>query len=529
MKRCVLYTRVSSEKQIDGYSLDSQADLCRKKAEQLGYEIAWTYREEGVSGSTTDRPQLQAMLKQVKDPKNDISAIIVYAFSRLNRNTLDYLVIRKLMAKHGVSLISVTEPSGDRPAEKMIETILASFNQYQNEERAQNVANSLKRRFFEGHITSKPPIGYLMQKVDGKSIAVKDPAWFPVIQAMWYRVDQEKLSMIEVAREINKLGLTLTHDSRSKKFLRQSASKVFSNKFYAGILVSQKYGEATGKHEAMIDLDTFYRVREILTGKRPTKKERYVRQREDFPLRGILRCSCGLKLTSAWSTGKLKKKYGYYICPSRRTHKTTSYGKDKVETAFLDLLEGITFDEGYMQWFGEMILEKWKAKYEVVIHAEDQVQRDIADLEDLIETIRLKNAKGIYTDEEYLAMKDDLETELAVKRGVVSEKKIDRLDIDTSIRFIEYYFSHFQRVWTDAKLEGKLAIGRSMFPNGLVFEGTDFRTPELGRGYAMTREYRTPSAKMGEPGEPDYEHFSSYLIRFYHTIQKYKFLTLSPP
>ena len=498
MKNCVTYVRVSSDKQIDGYSLDSQQDLCQKKADQLGFTVIKSYREEGVSASNTDRPQLQEMLTFVTDPTTDISAIIIYAFSRLNRNTLDYLVVRKLIAKHGVSLVSVTEPSGDRPAEKMIETILASFNQYQNEERAVNVANSLKRRFFEGHITSKPPIGYLMQKVNGKSIAVKDPLWFSIIQKMWYRVDQEKLSMIQVAREINKLGLTLTHDSRCKTFLRQSASKVFSNKFYCGVLVSQKYGEAPGKHDAMIGFDTFYRVREILTGKRPTKLERYSKQREDFALRGLLRCDCGRKLSSGWSKGK-SKKYGYYTCPSRSVHKSISHPKDDIDTAFLNLLDTIKFDEGYMEWFGEMVLKKWQAKHEVLIHSEDQVHRDISELEDLLKTVRLKNAKGIYTDTEYLAMKDDLETQLAVKRGVVSEKKIDRLDITTTIEFIKYYFSHMRRVWIDASLEGKLAIGCSMFPNGLIFENKDFRTPQLGRGYAMTRVYSTTPVPSGEP------------------------------
>lgn len=96
-------------------------------------------------------------------------------------------------------------------------------------------------------------------------------------------------------------------------------------------------------------------------------------------------------------------------------------------------------------------------------------------------------------------MKDKLETQLAVMRGIVSEKKIDRLDIMTTIKFIKYYFSHMKRVWIDVSLEGKLAIGCSMLPNGLVYDGKEFRTPELGRGYAMTREYSTPSAPVGEP------------------------------
>lgn len=515
MKQCVTYVRVSSEKQIDGYSLDSQQDLCLKKAEQLGFAVSKTFREEGVSASTTDRPQLQEMLSFVKDPKHDISAIIVYSFSRLNRNTLDYLVIRELMAKHGVSLVSVTEPSGDKPAEKMIETILASFNQYSNEERAQNVANSLKRRFLEGHITSKPPLGYLMAKIDGKSVAVKDPVWFSVIQRMWYRIDKEKLSLRTVANEINRLGLVLSHDNRCKKLLPQSISKIFSNKFYIGILVSQKYGEATGKHEPMIDTDTFYRVREFLTGKRPSTHERYTKQREDFPLRGLLRCDCGRKLSSAWSKGK-NKKYGYYTCPSRTLHASISYPKDDVESKFLDLLDSINFDHDYMVWFGEMVLEKWEAQNSLLIHAEDHVHRDIQELEELLKTARMKNVKGVYTDDEYLAMKDELETQLAIKRGVVSEKKIDRLDITTTIEFIKFYFSHMRRVWTDATLEGKLSIGCSMFPNGIIFEKGNLRTPQLGRGYAMTREFSTTPVPMGEP---DYAYFE-HLIQEYMTIHR---------
>ena len=33
-KYCVVYVRVSTERQLDGYSLDSQVDLCTKKAQQ---------------------------------------------------------------------------------------------------------------------------------------------------------------------------------------------------------------------------------------------------------------------------------------------------------------------------------------------------------------------------------------------------------------------------------------------------------------------------------------------------------------
>ncbi len=498
MNNCVIYTRVSSEKQIDGYSLDSQADLCRKKAEQLGYAVARVFREEGISGTTTHRVQLQEMLAYVKEAKHEVAAIIVYSYSRLNRNTIDYLTIRALLAKHGILLISVTEPgSGDSPAEKMIGTILSSFAQFENESRAQNVANSLRKRFLEGHITSAPPLGYVMQKVNGKSVAVKDPVWFPIVKAMWSRIDVEHLSCRQIAQSLNKLGLVSPTKKHCRKFLPQTVHKVFTNKFYAGILVSLKYGEAPGQHEPMIDMDTFYRVRDVLTGKRSNQHEHYQPAREDFPLKGVLRCDCGRKLTAAWSKGK-SKSYAYYSCAIRGEHKIVSHPKDDVKIAFNQLMDRLTMTSKFMKWFGEIVIEKYKLYIESLEMLRQPVNNDIKKLTTMLERIDLKHAEGIYTDEGYLKLKDTLEEQLAIKRGAISELKIDELEATRIMNFIEFYFSHLRLAWTRASLEGKLAIGCSIFPAGLVFEGEKFRTPQLGRGYALTQEYSTRGVNFGE-------------------------------
>ena len=58
-KLCIIYVRVSSEKQIDGYSLDSQEELCSKRAKEQGFTIVKLFREEGISATTTNRPLLQ--------------------------------------------------------------------------------------------------------------------------------------------------------------------------------------------------------------------------------------------------------------------------------------------------------------------------------------------------------------------------------------------------------------------------------------------------------------------------------------
>jgi len=51
-KRAVIYLRVSSEEQVENYSLNTQEDICRKEADKRGYQIVDVFSEEGKSAKT---------------------------------------------------------------------------------------------------------------------------------------------------------------------------------------------------------------------------------------------------------------------------------------------------------------------------------------------------------------------------------------------------------------------------------------------------------------------------------------------
>ena len=62
--RAVLYERVSSEEQVEGYSLDAQDRAGRAYCEAQGWDVVRVYRDEGKSARTDDlakRPQFAAM------------------------------------------------------------------------------------------------------------------------------------------------------------------------------------------------------------------------------------------------------------------------------------------------------------------------------------------------------------------------------------------------------------------------------------------------------------------------------------
>jgi hypothetical protein len=266
-----------------------------------------------------------------------------------------------------------------------------------------------------------------------------------------------------------------------------------------GILQSEKYGETKGQHESMVDERIFYEVRDIINEKRNNNHEHYCKQREDFPARGLIRCpECDRKLTAAWSTGGYKP-YPYYACYMRKTHKYFCIPADTLHNNFYDLLDQITVEKELMQWIGEMVFERYNSEIHTNSHSNDQIYRDIDELEALKKTIGIKNAKGIYTDKEYLAMKEDINNQINTKKGQLNECVLETIDIKSTVEFIRYYFTHFRESWVNATLEGKRYIGCSMFPRGVVFAEGKFRTPELGRGYALTQDLRTLASNRVSP------------------------------
>src|SRR5579862_6654137 len=162
MSQCLIYCRVSTEEQAEkGYSLDTQEKLCRDFAQRSGFHVEGVYRDEGKSGTTLGRPALQDLLAKCSESEL-VSAVIVQETDRLARNTHDHLTIRALLQKAGVKLISVAQPMlDDSPEGNMIDTILASVNQFQSDINSRKTRKALQEKFNQGSWPGWAPLGYI--------------------------------------------------------------------------------------------------------------------------------------------------------------------------------------------------------------------------------------------------------------------------------------------------------------------------------------------------------------------------------
>jgi site-specific DNA recombinase len=84
------YIRVSTEEQVDGASIPNQIRAIKRYCAEHNIEIVGWYEDDGKSGKTAKRDELQAMLADALVNKGKVDHIVVYNVSRISRNLESY-------------------------------------------------------------------------------------------------------------------------------------------------------------------------------------------------------------------------------------------------------------------------------------------------------------------------------------------------------------------------------------------------------------------------------------------------------
>jgi site-specific DNA recombinase len=472
-KKAVLYLRVSTEEQVDNFSLDTQEGICRKEAEKRGYTIVEVFREEGRSAkSIAGRPVLIHLLEYCRKNKRTIQAVFVYRLDRISRQTSDYLAIRKKLAENEVTIISATEPTGDSPTEKLVETILAGFAQLDNDIRSERAKNGLRARFLSGLISGKPPLGYTFQA----GFAVKDPNTWDKVKAAWDLMATGTKSSREMAQIMTEWGLREKHGKKEYTLRSQTACRIFRLKFYAGYLTSPTYPEEVkGQHVPMITEEQFYKVQAILDGRNPNIIALSKRNREnaEFPLRRIVSCGkCGAGMTGSKSRGKCGKRYAYYWCGAKCNYKSTKV--KFMEDSLIDKLKTITPTEECLNLFIHFLYKTFHERVSRLNKIRNQANQEIEQLKALRKTLVEKNLAGVYSDEIFKEQNTVIEDKMTKVQIVKEDATIDKYNIDAVTSFIRTMLADLGETYKRSTIPQIKVLLGSVFPNGLAwnYDGT---------------------------------------------------------
>ena len=167
----VIYVRVSTKEQTENLSLPTQLRACEEYCRREGYEVLERFKEEGESAKTTDRTELQNLLKYCSTQKGKVHFVVVYNLTRFAREKYDHFALRAHLKSLGISLRSATEPIDDTSTGKLMEGVLASFAQFDNDVRSERTRAGMRAALELGRWTFPAPLGYLnAPKWSGKSL-----------------------------------------------------------------------------------------------------------------------------------------------------------------------------------------------------------------------------------------------------------------------------------------------------------------------------------------------------------------------
>lgn len=436
-----IYTRVSSEIQVNRYSLSAQADKGRLFAESLNMHYV-LHEERGKSAANTDlenRPVLDNLLILVSEGK--VKNIYVTELDRLSRNTESLAYIKSKLVKHKVNLyVSDKLIDFENASDYLLIQLMISIAEYENRIRVKRS----KR---------------------GMAVAVAAGKWGGGIQPYGYTTDSDNYLIVddkekEVYKRMVKLSLMgkgsntiagiLSEEgipSKGKKFYKNgirrqdkdtgelivkesseiiwkgnTVLRILRNPIYKG---KRLYKGATISAPALISEEEWEQVQANLS--RNCNNSPRNNKQHFYLLRNLVKCNrCGL---TYFGLVKEKKGMHQYVCLSKRKDPHERYcgnksiNKRRLETLVWNRLMDVLTNSSIAREQMNRIFnssEAYKKKTEEQIK---KLERSIKSLREQVDRTVTVFVKGIISEEELEKQKGRIGAHIEKQEEALQKKR----------------------------------------------------------------------------------------------------------
>ena len=467
--KAIIYCRVSTKEQADeGNSLGTQQKLCREYCRTKGYEVAEVYIEAGESAKTANRPELQDLLGRVSKKKHNIAVVVVYKSDRLARNIMDHYSIKALLNKHDVQLESVTENFTDDPVGRLTENMVASFNQFDNEVRAQRCKGGMIDACEKGRYVVSAPVGYINGRVDGKPNLVKSNQ-ADLVAEMFELYATGGYTMDELRAEMTDRGLI---SRLGKPYQKSYFPKILSTRTYTGKF--EMFDRIfQGSYEPIISEVLFEKVQKVITNK-GNKVAVYKKDCKEFPLRRFVVDSEENKLTGSYSKGR-SKAYAYYRFGSGGKN----IDPDVLNKKFIKFSDKYSLNQELVQKLKDKVAKEFESRGLSSKVKIKQLNTRLTELETLEVNLTEKFVTAWISESAYnkLAEKTKIEI-LDVKEKIDSLTKTGPNLLEL-LDQVESMVIDPGGYWNQASIGTKAKFQWFQFPQGLTYENNKFGTAEI--------------------------------------------------
>lgn len=428
MNKVAVYIRVSTLSQLEeGYSIEEQKAKLESYCDIKDWHIYKVYTDGGFSGSTTERPALEQLIKDAQSKLFD--TVLVYKLDRLSRSQKDTLyLIEDIFLKNNIEFVSLLENfDTSTPFGRAVIGLLSVFAQLEREQ-----------------IKERMQLGKLGRAKSGKSMM-----WAKTSYGYDYNKDTgtmtvneyEALAVKEIyASYLAGMSITKLRDKINEEYPKQPAWSyrtirgILANPVYCGL--NQYKGQTfQGTHKAIISLDDFEQTQRELAKRQQTAKELSNPRpfQAKYMLSGLAQCGychAPLKviLGQKRKDGTRFKRYECYQRHPRTTKGVTVYNDNKkCESGYYEMepLENFVLEQvAKLQNDPEKIQELFSDDTSPAVDRQ-VIQKQIDSL-----TLKLSKLNDLYLDDRITL--DELRAKSSdfIKQRTALEEEIKKASTD---------------------------------------------------------------------------------------------------
>lgn len=381
-KTAVAYLRVSTEMQVDGYSLDAQLTNIKKYANAYDIDIINTYEDKGKSGkSVKSRPNFSLMLEDIASSKISVDYVLVYKLSRFGRNAADVLTSVQKLQKHKTNLICTDDAmSSATGSGKFMITVLSSVAEIERVNILEQTMSGRRQKALDGKWNGGfAPYGY---KLENGSLEI-EPTEVKVIELIFSKYINSDMGYNGIAKYLNQQGIEKRPRKNGKltRWSQKFIKDVLDNPVYSGQIA---YGRRTkelkegtedeyhtvlqdtekcilseGIHKEIISSEDWKKVRAKRSETGVRSPSTVGRDRVHL-FAGILRYpECGSPMYTNKNNAKRKgcavTEVFYYVCSRNKSERgvscsySTSYRKDDIEPLIISEIRNLARNEKFAE------------------------------------------------------------------------------------------------------------------------------------------------------------------------------------
>lgn len=468
----IIYTRVSSAKQMDGLSLDVQLKGTTEYAQKYKLNVREFFGGTYESVAKDERKEFQRMIKYLKTTKYKITKILVYSLERFSRND-NSIWLSSQLRKLGTEIISVTQPiDTSNPAGIMQQKMLFLFGEFDNQLRRQKCMAGVKEHLIQGEWVTAPPVGYDSIKINKERKYVVNETGL-IIKKMFHWKAKERMPNVEIQKRLISYGL---------HYSLRRINEILTNPFYCGKMVHKALeGEViTGKHEKLVSEAVFLEANNIMAEKKlglQTKKER-----PEIALKRFMRCStCNQPMRGYIANGY---DMPYYKCNTKGCK--CNRNANLLNGQFESLLEGFQLNEAYLPLLQEQLYLTFEEHNESLKENEAAISRQIGEIKMKLERIEERFILEELTAELYTKYKVKFEKEMEDIEAERTTNKIEMSKLDDYIAFSLSCCTNLGKMWASGDYTQRQELQNALFEGGIVYDRQKDECRDTGTNEFLT-------------------------------------------